>query len=334
MTKQITLLALLTALFFLSRPIWAQSGRYVIEQRYVQQIAWIGDEYTLKYEVVIERNEGGGYGAYLREFTELPAIQISLPVGNYRYRIIPYDYLDQSGEPSNWVNIDIKPAPIVSVEVKTNEDGSYVLHSNDNKQLIPDVNEIVIKNPDELEKQDGTLIVDKNTAAAADFYLSAAWVPLSPIYGRIQEIFGSDFYFTGAALRFGMLFNKIKWFTPGLELSTSWYALNKVQDNDKIGIQAGVTGFNLVARKRFAKQRMAFTLRAGGGLAFQIGEITIGDYSYSMGGLLPQLNADASILWFALKQLYLEAGVGFNHFINQNNSSGCLRPWIGIGWQF
>jgi hypothetical protein len=334
MTKKITLLTVLTALFFLNHPVWAQSGRYVIEQRYVQQLAWVGDEYALKYEVVIERNEGRVYGAYMREFTELPSIQISLSPGNYRYRIIPYDYLDQSGDPSDWINIEIKPAPIVPVEVQTTEDGGYVLHPNDNKQIIPGVNEIIIKNPNELETQDKVLVVDKTSEKPVNFYLSAVWAPLLPLYGGIEEIFGSEFYFTGAAVRFGFLFNKLKWFDPGLEMSTSWYALEKVTNNDKIGIQAGITGFNIVAQKRFARQKMAVTIRAGGGLAFQIGEISIGEYSYSMGGLLPQINADASFLWFALKQLYLEIGVSFNHFMNQNSSSGCLRPWLGAGWRF
>ncbi|WP_461255733.1 hypothetical protein [Treponema sp. R80B11-R83G3] len=159
-------LAVLTALLFMSAVLWAQSGRYVIEQRYVQQLAWIGDEYTLKYEVVIEQNEGKGYRSYMREFTELPTLQISVPPGNYRYRIIPYDFLEQAGEASAWVIIDVKPAPIVSVEVQTTEDGGYILHSNDNKQLIPGVNEIIIKNPEELEKQDGVVIVDKQAAGA------------------------------------------------------------------------------------------------------------------------------------------------------------------------
>jgi len=50
--------------------------------------------------------------------------------------------------------------------------------------------------------------------------------------------------------------------------------------------------------------------------------------------LTPQLNADLSLLWFAYKQLYLEAGAGFSYFLDKENNSGCLRPRIGVGWQF
>ncbi len=230
-------LAVLLALFFITRPLWAQSGHYVIEQRYVQQLAWIGDEYTLKYEVVIEKNDGKGYRLYMREFTELPTIQISVPPGNYRYRIIPYDFLEQPGEASAWINIDIKSAPNLPADGETIEDGGVIPPSNGNKHI--------------------------------SLYLSAAWVPTFPIYGRMQEIFEYDFYAAGAAIRFGLLFNNLKLFNPGLELSTSWYALNKDQDSDAIAINAGVMGINFVAMEWLPNRKMAFTLKAGGGITFQ-----------------------------------------------------------------
>jgi len=342
MTNKNLFIIFLTALFFLGRSLWAQSGHYVIEQHYVQQLVWVGDKYALKYEVQLERNEGKGYRSYLREFTEKPTFQISVPPGNYRYRIIPYDYLEQPGEASAWINIDVKPIAIAPVEVQKNEDGSYVLHNYDNKPILPGVDEVIIKKPNELDKKDGVLVVDKQTTAAADteneksinFYINAAWAPLIPLYGGMQQVFGSEFYAAGAMLRFGLLFNTAGWFNPGVELSTSWYALNMDIKKDNIGVQAGATGLNFVARKHLPNRSMALTLRAGFGLAFQIGEIETGAYSFSMGGMAPQLNLELSFLWFALKHLYLETGVCFNHLFFKDNSSGCLRPWLGIGWQF
>jgi len=296
-------------IILLTPPLWAQSqiggGRYVIEQRYVQQLEWIGDEYTLKYEVVIEQNESGGapgeYEAYIREFTEKPSLLVSLPLGKYRYRIIPYDYLEQPGEASDWINLDIKPAPNATVE----DDGITA------------------------EKQDSS-----ESENNINLYVSAAWIPLIPLYGRLQEIFGNEFYAAGASVRFGVLYNKLKWFSPGVEFSTSWYALNNDQSGDKIGVQTGVIGFNIVAQKKLPNPKMAVTVRAGAALAFQVGEINIEDYSYSTGGLIPQINVEASFLWFAFKKLYLEAGIGFAHLFGKDDNSGCLRPWIGAGWEF
>jgi hypothetical protein len=343
MTNRNSFFIILTILFFINHPLWAQKaqsgGNYVIEQRYVQQLVWVGDEYAFKYEVVIERGEGRTYRAYQREFTEKPTLQISLPPGNYRYRVISYDYLEQPGDASVWINLEIKPSPIVSVEVETDENGSYIIRSPGSDQIVPGVNEIIIKNPDELEIENGKLIVDEQTAGGSQktfsFYLSAAWSPLIPLYGGIQEIFGNEFYAAGASMCFGAFYNKLNWwFSPGLEFSSSWYALNKTQGGDTVGIQAGATGFNIIAQKRFFSQKMAVTLRAGGALAFQIGETTIGQESYAIGGLAPQLNLGASFLYQVWKQLYLETGVSFTFHMNQNNSSGYLRPWFGIGWKF
>jgi len=291
MTNRILFLFFLTAALFVICPLWAQQdsggGYYVTEQRYVQQLAWIGDDYTQKYEVVIEKNEGGKYKSYLREFTEKPDLQVSLPWGKYRYQIIPYDYLEHPGEVSDWVNIEIKPAPAASDE----------------------------------------------TGYPINLYVSAAWSPLFPLYGRMLEIFERKFYMVGASVCFGVLYNKPQWFHPGLELSTSWYALDNAQSSDTIGIKTGATGFNIVAQKPLPN-RMAVTLKAGAAILYQVSKINIEDYSYWTGGLIPQINLEASFLWFAHKQLYLEAGPGFYYLINKEGNSGCLSPRLGVGWQF
>ncbi|GBU28181.1 hypothetical protein R84B8_01739 [Treponema sp. R8-4-B8] len=339
MTNRILLFVFLIALFLFNQPLRAQAqqsqsgsgddGRYVVEQRYVQKIEWIGDEYALKYEVVIEKNEGDKYKTHIREFTEKPGLQVSLPVGKYRYRIIPYDYLEQPGTASEWVNVEIKAIPIVSVEVQKADDGSYVLHPYDNEQIVPGVNEIVINNPD-----DSKITVGGETAKLINLYAGAAWLPLIPLYGRLREIFGSEFYAAGASVRFGALYNKLRWFSPGIELSMSWYALNNSMGGDEISIQTGVIGFNIVAQKKLPNPKMAVTLRAGFALAFQVGEINVEDYSYTTGGLIPQINIEASFLWFAWKRLYVEAGIGFAHLIDGYGNSGFLRPQIGAGWKF
>jgi len=290
-------LPLFTVLLFLSlTSLWAQNRQYVTEQRFIQRLVWVSDEYAFRYEVVIERDEGKGYHEFKREFTTSSMLVISLPLGNYRYCIIPYDFLDQSGEASEWITLNVIAPPTVHVET-----------------------------PETAPADSGKRF---------DIMMSAAWAPLIPLYGKTREIFGSELYTAGAALRFGLLYRKLKWFDPGLEFSASWYALNKAENNDSIGIQTGVTGFNIVARRELPYPAMAVTLRAGLAFSFQVGEINIERYSYTTGGLAPQINFDASFLWFAYKRLYLEAGVGFTHLMDEGNNSDCLRPWIGAGCQF
>jgi hypothetical protein len=295
MTNRASLLLLIIFFFQSLLSLPAQSGHYVIEQRFIQRIVWVDDEYVLKYEVVIERDDGEGYRVFMREFTESSVLEISLFSGNYRYQVIPFDFLEQPGEASEWVTLDVLPAPAAPAEVQT------AGNTNDGRISI---------------------------------YGSAVWAPLLPLYGGMQQIYGNGFYASGAALRCGMIFSKLTLFDPGLELLTSWYALNHDQDDYIIGIQTGVIGFNILAQKWLPNGKMAVTFRTGGGLGFQVGELNSGQDLYPMGVLVPQINLEPSFLWQVLKQLYLETGLGYTFYINQSGHSGCLRPWLGIGWNF
>jgi hypothetical protein len=290
--------AFLTMLLLLSLPpsLPAQNRRYVTEQRFTQRLAWVGDEYVFRYEVVIERDEGQGYYRYRKESAETPELRVSLPLGNYRYQVIPYDFLDQPGEASDWITLDVYAPPVTAVETQDTPPSGY-------------------------EKQ-------------IDIYLGAAWSPIFPLYGGMQQIFGQKLYFSGATIRLGLVFTQPQFLNPGLELSTSWYALDTAFDTDKIEIQAGVMDLNILIQKWLPNRKMAFMLRAGGGLSFQIGDISSGQEVYFLDRIAPHINVELSFLWLALKQFYVEGGLNLTHFLNQSESSGYLRPEIGIGWQF
>jgi ribosome modulation factor len=96
--------------------VQAQNAGYFIvdtesgEHRFMQRLAWSGGEYALRYEVILEREVGGRYTAHLRDFTSSLFIEVSLPPGKYRFRVIPYDILDKPGEGSEWVNIEVHRA--------------------------------------------------------------------------------------------------------------------------------------------------------------------------------------------------------------------------------
>ena len=290
--------AFFTALFFfsLASSLWAQNRRYVTEQRFIQRLVWIGDEYAFRYEVVIERNEGEGYSEFKREFTTSSALVISLPLGNYRYRVTPYDYLDQPGEASDWVTLDVFAPPAIPDE--TPEESA----------------------PREPKKQ--------------NIILGVAWVPLYPINGRMQEIFGQELFFSGATFRLGFIYNNYKGVNPGLEVAASWYTLDKSQDDASIRVHAGATILNIVMQPWLSNQRAAFMFRTGGGYIFQFGEVNTKQHSYSIGSVIPQMNVEASFLWLALERFYFETGIGINYLISQDSTSMCFRPWFGIGWQF
>jgi hypothetical protein len=335
--------AVFLPMFFICLSLWAQSGRYVIEQRYVQRLSWVNDEYALRYEVVIERDEGGGYASYLSEFTELNRYQISLPLGNYRYCVIPYDLMDKPCEASDWVTLDVHPIPVVSVEVRPNDDKSYTLYPYDSDEIVPGIREITIKNPDVPEPDDKVIIAEipepqiiiqeKFVGDKREFFFEAAWAPVIPAYGEVYQLFGEQIYFSGAALRFGLLFTKQNSIRLGLETLISWYALNNVFYDQTINVQAGLIDLCFLMQLDIS-QRLALSLGLGGGFTLQTSDFYDEGELYMFDRIAPHLNIDASFIYFTTKRWFLELGINYLFFISSDDSSGYIRPWLGLGFKF
>jgi len=101
----------LAMLFLASIPcLKAQPAGYFMEFRFVQRLVWSGDEYALRYEVVIEKEDDKGYRQTLRKFTDASFIEVSLEPGKYHYRVIPYDFRNQPGNSSDWKEFEIRAA--------------------------------------------------------------------------------------------------------------------------------------------------------------------------------------------------------------------------------
>jgi len=99
-------------LFGLTSFLYAQSDG----QNFLRRIAWRGDNNALRYAVEIDRLYGRSYQSHLLEFTTQLYLDISLPPGEYRFRIIPHDILDRPAEGTRWYNFEIHRTLEVSGE--------------------------------------------------------------------------------------------------------------------------------------------------------------------------------------------------------------------------
>ena len=72
-----------------------------------RRITWRGDEYALYYAVEIDRERSGNFLEFLREQTETPLIDISVPPGEYRFRIVPFDILERPAERTPWMRFEV-----------------------------------------------------------------------------------------------------------------------------------------------------------------------------------------------------------------------------------
>ena len=210
-------------------PLAAQDVNYRVDIRYIQRLTWVGDEYAMRYEVIIERLENRRYSGFFRGFTEDEFIEVSMPPGNYRYQVIPYDYLNSPVNVNEWTEFEVLRAPANIERSAAFEDEEQV------------------------------------TTKLFDIYFGAAYLPLLPVYNA--NIFsGADISLISAGLKFAMVLNNRGFIYPGAELTASWRMFDEAH---LITVELNFLGqIRFPGKSRSeAASRTAFNFRAGFGVS-------------------------------------------------------------------
>ncbi|GHV84710.1 hypothetical protein AGMMS50230_03180 [Spirochaetia bacterium] len=221
---------------------------------------------------------------------------------------------------------------IVPVEIIDSSPSGVQLVFNEN-QLITGKYEVYVRNPGGLEASLGTFAIAYKHLG---MYLGAAYAPLFPLYGELNDLFDRAFFPLGAELRFGLVPIKKSFGSLGAELVGSWHYLSAHGSYYDVSLHTAGVEANLIFQKWFPNEVMAVVLRAGGGA-----NVTLNyHFRYAAGKskpvmiLLPQMQAGISFLWVFKKPYYAEGGIDFVHWFSKDSSSpGYLRPWIGAGWK-
>ena len=305
----------------------------------IVRLLWSRDSYALNYEILIEAVNDDGNRQVMRGVSTMSYLEVTLPPGNYRFRVIPYDFLEKPGTASRWVSFEVKraaipkPPPIEitgkpetpEIDMKRKEIAGEALHKPEN---APEP----AKTPEPVYVPEPVYAPEPENAPEPSYasepasepkpasirkispYLSAAWMPIIPIYGdRKNYYLGEKPALIGTGARFGILFLNAKFFKPGVELSGSWY---------KYDLHTFTAGLNMVVQKDFSKY-MALRLNLGAGVLYHYYEI----YIHSNLGLL--------FLVYPHKHFYFEAGFEYTHTFAESSGDnpGCIRPVLGLGWQ-
>ena len=303
-------------------PLWAQSSSYYMVLRFVQRLTWTGDEYSMRYEVIIEKEEEGKYRRFSQEFTEKNFIEVSLLPGNYRYQVIPHDFLDQP--------------------ITVNEWTSFQILRGDNK-LTTGEHEIIIVNPTDETSRKAIVLIGPETADTSkteeipetkkiddyknsfDIYLGAAYIPLLPIYSN-NKFFGDDLTLYGAGIRLAIISAKESFISTGMELITSWHMYEPGSGKT---VHSLTFDFNLMVQTRLPGNRTAINSRWGAGVSL----LPETDPLSSVGRYSLHANIGISFLYLIRENLYLETGVDYSQFFTRDYF-GFLRPWVGFGYRF
>ena len=324
---KITLAAVLFC--FSSYSLWAQdnSGQtsFRMELRFIQRLTWIGDEYAMRYEVIIERQEQGQYRRFHQVFTQEEFIEVSLPPGNFRFQVIPYDFLGLPVPAAEWVNFEVLSG---GSRLAEGEHEVVLINPGDEASRT----EIIITTPNmtpqDTDSDTVVIIYEYEQIAAAsetkfDIYFGVFWVPILPVY-NINFFHGGNMSLLGAQMRLGMVYSGRRFLNPGVELGASWRMIDDSQYSHYFTVD-----LNFLGQIPFLNGRMALNFRAGAGV-FLVSDI--------QSEVMPRLatfhvNIGISFLALVARNLYIEAGADLPQFI-ANEHYGYFRPWIGIGVRF
>jgi hypothetical protein len=343
----------------------AQSAGYFLdpnseEPRFIQRFVWSGGEYTLRYEIIIERQEGRTFRRHTQRFTTDTFIEVSLPPGRYRYCVIPYDILNRPSDGTDWVNIEVRHAlkpelidfsqdnfkengktiilfdiyadnidmdaeiflrekngkPVAPDEIEFFDDGGFRLFF-DSRLLKETEYEVYVKNPGGLENSLGIVYVEPESPFKIN--IGAAWMPMFRIYGDTADW---DMTLFGAGVRLSLAFN-FSAFYIGPELTASFFMIPGI--THFAGGQTLGADFGLLFGKQMPNKKTAFHLRLGGGYSMLLGQEELLFYFRAYTGV--------SFFWRVARNLFFEIGADYTHCFN-DDFSGFMRPWVGLGVQF
>ncbi|MDR2663556.1 MAG: hypothetical protein LBC31_11230 [Treponema sp.] len=266
------------------------------ERRFIQHLSWQGAENVRYYEVVIERKEEKGYSEVLRRTTGEPFIEFSFPGGSYRYRVQVYDLLNRPSGDAPWQDFTIITVPPPGT-------GGFP--------------------PETLTK-----------APAPDFFVSAGYAPLVPLYGNLFDLFDSV-DFPGAYARVGFVPFKTDFGSFGFELNPFWDYLAIGRDDYRGTSHLAGIHVNALYQKSLPPKTMFINVRLGGGVTSLLDfHFTYANgASRSMQGFYISAGADISFQWFFFRFFYLEAGLAYRHIITAGEpfQQGYISPFAGVG---
>jgi hypothetical protein len=354
----------LTAMFLCGLSVLsAQTAGYFLdpsseEPRFIQRLAWSGGAYSLHYEVIIEREDSREYMNLMSEFTTGNFIDISLPPGNYRFRIIPYDILDRPSTGTQWVQFKVFKAvrpELYRQEEKTeytNDKQEYIFVFS-GRNLEPDANIYFVSPrgdhivPVEIGINDDgrkvSLVFNKDQLINGEYEVFV----INP--GGLQtNLSGINFESPKERLNKTFCIVGVSWiplypaygdgFGDGWTLANICarislnaclflnnymgmeFTLIKYPDSVPNMPKIFIAGYNFLLINWLPSQKMAYNFRAGIGFTTQPL-----DFNY--------LNIGVSFLYRIGRNLNIETGIDYSHSFNDSVGGG-IQPWIGMSILF
>jgi hypothetical protein len=179
-------------------------------------------------------------------------------------------------------------------------------------------------------------LTDEKPPESMSFDFSFLYAPLIPVYGALNDYFGSDLFFTGAEVRAAFIPFIRESNSSGVELEGGWTELSQSIGGNPLEGRFFTAGANAIFQKYLVRSFFAVTFRAGGGASlFQDLRFTetllespdLPWFLHASGGLSFQL--------FAREWFFFDAGLAFIHIFGADSPQPAyIRPSAGFGLRF
>jgi len=352
---------ILTVLFFSGLSVLhAQTAGYYLDPnsetpRFIQRLAWSGGTNSLHCEVIIEKEESGTFVNYNNKFTTDNFFEISLPPGNYRFRVIPYDILGKPSEGTEWAPFTVfnavKPELYQPDELDYFNDRQKSQFEFNGNNIEPDATIYFVNSAGEqifptevIRYSDGSgvrLIFDKGQLTDGEYEVCVVnpgglETSIGGVdYKTYREKFGVARYLAGLSFMpsfqgYGDGFSSggfLYFITARIGVISCIYLNNyigmeftvsrfaKNWDDTDYTSYGFTTEYNLLFVNWLPEQRASVNCKIGMGFDMQPM-----DLSYAVLGV--------SFLYRIYQNYNIEAGVNFTHIIK--DGSGSIQPWIGL----
>jgi hypothetical protein len=352
--KKYLLLAIV--LFVFTSFLSAQEAGYFIEEKgdevkYVQRFVWRGGENALYYEVIFERETNGTYSQYLKETTKAQFIEVSLPPGNYRFRVIPYDILGRPTEGSQWVNVAVLPVPKPEEYEELKPESKTVLKPEPEPEPESEEEEVKPEKEKTVFFRVGTIFgIGGRMSLYGNRYFGDSGDSYVGLYTNIVFKTSSDIYigpeFTVDLNRYGNIENwKLFFYTFGINLLAEKWSPKKIFG---VGLRFGLLYPSIDIKKNWHEMTQEQREYFHNGIM----DVSAAEEGFYRDRLIP--NMGASLYFLIKKHLLLELGFNYLHMFSDSlhifsnpvhessadgtqkefPSSGFFCPTIKIGYQF
>jgi len=246
---------------------------------------------------------------------------------------------DRSYARQIFIELDLMPESLVSFfDYEIIPEKIAVVDEHKKEAVIKEI-EIITIIEEETQRETDNDEADKPPSLpsykSVDWYLSVSYAPLFSVFGHIFLLPEAVTTLSAAAFNLGFINTAENSFLGfGLEASlffASFYIISPDYQEQYFPVNAMTIDANLVVQKKTFNEMMAFKFRFGAGI-----NILSGDYEIQniLNSDLFHVNIGASFLLSASKFFFLETGINMVYWILNEETSGSIRPFIGIGLKF